>query len=117
MVVVSAAVFVLFIPTWMLEGYANGGRVGIGVFVPLLLALPHLRQVLGGRSRTVNATLLLWSAPFWAFAAAISLAAPAHTRGDHLPGIFGSSSMPARVISLPASPARPAGTPPAQSSA
>jgi hypothetical protein len=99
LVVVSAAIFVVFIPTWMLQGYANGGRVAIGVFVPLMLALPRLRQLLGERSRAITATLLLWSAPFWAAAAVISLAAPAHTRGDHLDPSIDSS--PPAIGSLP----------------
>jgi hypothetical protein len=73
-VVLSAAVFVLFIPTWMLVSYGNGGRVAIGVLVPLVLALPVLRQVFGSGSRMVLASLLLWSVPFWAVAAIFSQA-------------------------------------------
>jgi hypothetical protein len=78
LVLLSAAVFILFIPSWMLKGYGNGGRVAIGVVVPLILALPKLNQLLGSRSRMLTATLLLWSAPFWFVAAAASSGLGSH---------------------------------------
>ena len=69
LVLLSAAVYILFIPTWLLNDYGGGGRASIGVFVPLIFALPCLREVLGSRSRVLGGTLLLWSVPFFALVA------------------------------------------------
>jgi hypothetical protein len=90
LVLLSAVVFVLCIPTWMLINFGGAGRAAIGVFVPLLLALPTLRDVLGARSRLLVGTLCLWTVPFFVVSTiAISLAA------HHAPSTQSSSPAPA----------------------
>ncbi len=75
LVLLSVAAFVIFIPTWMDVDYGGAGRAAIGVVLPLVIAIPRCREVLGRRSRALGWSLVLWSLP-WYLLAAVLLAAP-----------------------------------------
>jgi hypothetical protein len=59
----SVAVFVIFIPTWMDVDYGGAGRAAAGVVLPLVIAIPRLKEVLGSESRVLGWSLVLWSLP------------------------------------------------------
>jgi hypothetical protein len=75
LLVLSVAVFILFIPTWMEIDYGSAGRAAIGVMLPLVLAVPLLREVFGDQSRVLGWSLALWSLPCY-FLAVIVLSGP-----------------------------------------
>ncbi len=71
----STAVFVILIPTWMDEDYGGAGRAAIGAVLPLVIAIPRFREVLGRESRVLGWSLVLWSLPCYLLVA-ILLGAP-----------------------------------------
>jgi hypothetical protein len=68
LVLLSAAVFVVFIPSSQLINSGGASRAAAGVVFPLILAIPLFQEALGRRRKALGYTLLLWSLPFYALA-------------------------------------------------
>jgi hypothetical protein len=75
LLVLSLAVFVIFVPSSMDVDYGGAGRAAIGVMLAIVIALPRCKEVLGRESRVLGWSLVLWSLPYYFLVAGL-LGAP-----------------------------------------
>jgi hypothetical protein len=65
LVLINAAVFVVFLPSPVAVEYISMGRASIGVVLAVLIALPQVMKSLGEKSKLCFAALSLWSLPYY----------------------------------------------------
>jgi hypothetical protein len=65
LVLINAAVFVVFLPSPVAVEYISMGRASIGIVLAVLIALPQVMKSLGEKSKLCFAALSLWSLPYY----------------------------------------------------